>query len=329
MKRRTLGKTGFQVSEIGIGCWQLGGDFGPLDDERAASILDEARSQQIDFWDTADVYGSGQSESRIGHWLREHATEEPRPVIATKVGRNAELYPDGYTKEKVRASLEGSLQRIGGDAIDLAQLHCVPFEVLKTGDIFAWMEDFQQSGLIRYFGASVETVEEGLFCLGHPGIASLQVIFNLFRQDAASQLLPQAEAADVGIIVRLPLASGLLGGKMTANEKFAESDHRNYNADGQCFNVGETFSGIPFNKGVKLVDELRHKLPAEHAMSQWALRWILDFPQVSTIIAGASRSAQVIENAAAATLPSLSPEQHAALSEFYSSEVRPHVRGEI
>lgn len=250
-------------------------------------------------------------------------------MIATKVGRSAELYPDGYTKEKVRASLEGSLKRIGGDSLDLVQLHCVPFEVLKAGDILAWMEDFQQAGLLRHFGASVETLEEGFFCLGHPGIVSLQIIFNLFRQDAVSQLLPQAEAADVGIIVRLPLASGLLGGKMTANEQFSESDHRNFNADGKCFNVGETFSGLPFEKGVELIDELRHKLPTDHAMSQWALRWILDFPQVSTIIAGTSRPAQVAENAAASALPPLSPEQHAALSEFYTQKVRPHVRGAI
>lgn len=329
MKQRTLGKSGFQVSEIGLGCWQLGGDFGPLDDERAQSILNEAREQQIDFWDTADVYGTGQSESRIGRWLQENAPSGPRPTIATKVGRSAELYPDKYTKDRIRTSLEGSLRRIGGEALDLVQLHCVPFEVLKAGDILAWMEDFQQSGLIRHFGASVETVEEGLFCLGHPGIASLQIIFSLFRQDAVPELLPQAEAADVGIIVRLPLASGLLGGKMTVNEEFSEVDHRHYNRDGQRFNVGETFSGLPFEKGVELVEQLRLKLPADHAMGQWALRWILDHPQVSTIIAGTSRPSQVAENAAASALPPLSPERHAELSKFYSEEVRPLVRGPI
>ena len=329
MKRRTLGKSGFQVSEIGLGCWQLGGDFGPLDDQRAKSILDESRERQIDFWDTADVYGAGQSESRIGRWLRENAAAGPRPIVATKVGRSAELYPNGYTKEKVRTSLEGSLRRIGGDALDLVQLHCVPFEVLRAGDILAWMEDFQRSGLIHHFGASVETVEEGLFCLGHPGVVSLQIIFNLFRQDAVPELLPKAEAADVGIIVRLPLASGLLGGKMTANEEFAEVDHRRYNRDGQRFSVGETFSGLPFEKGVELVERLRRKLPTDHAMGQWALRWILDHPQVSTIIAGTSRPSQVAENAAASAIPPLSPEQHAELSKFYSQEVRTHVRGPI
>lgn len=329
MKRRTLGKSGFQVSEIGLGCWQLGGDFGPLDNDRAQSILHEAREQRIDFWDTADVYGAGLSESRIGQWLRENGGDGPRLIVATKVGRSGELYPDKYTKDGVRASLEGSLRRIGGDALDLAQLHCVPFEVLEAGDILAWMEDFQKSGLIRHFGASVETLEEGLFCLGHPGIASLQIIFSLFRQDAVQELLPKAEAADVGIIVRLPLASGLLGGKMTVNEQFAEEDHRRYNRDGQRFNVGETFSGLPFEKGVELVEELRHKLPADHTLGQWALRWILDHPQVSTIIAGASRPAQVTENATASSLPPLSPEQHAELNRFYAEEVRPHVRGPV
>jgi aryl-alcohol dehydrogenase-like predicted oxidoreductase len=329
MKRRTLGKSGFQVSEIGLGCWQLGGDFGPLNDQRAQSILQEARNQQIDFWDTADVYGAGLSETRIGRWLQENAGQGPRPIVATKVGRSAELYPDQYAKQRVRASLEGSLRRIGGEAIDLAQLHCVPFDVLKAGDILAWMEDFQRAGLIRHFGASVETIEEGLFCLGHPGMASLQIIFSLFRQDAAHELLPQAEAADVGIIVRLPLASGLLGGKMTVHEEFAEVDHRRYNRDGQRFNVGETFSGLPFEKGVELVEQLRRELPTDHALGQWALRWILDHPQVSTIIAGTSRPAQVAENAAASALPPLSPEQHDQLSKFYIEQVRPLVRGAI
>jgi aryl-alcohol dehydrogenase-like predicted oxidoreductase len=329
MKQRTLGKSGLQVSEVGLGCWQLGGAFGPLDDQRAESILFEAQERQINFWDTADVYGAGQSELRIGRWLRDHAGTGQRPVIATKVGRSAELYPNGYTKEKVRSSLEGSLRRLGGDALDLAQLHCVPFKVLRAGDILAWMEDFQQSGLIRHFGASVETVEEGLFCLGHPGIASLQIIFSLFRQDAVPELLPQAEAADVGIIVRLPLASGLLGGKMTANEEFSENDHRRYNRDGQRFNVGETFSGLPFETGVQLAENVRRKLPTDHAMGQWALRWILDHPQVSTIIAGTSRPSQVAENAATSGLPPLSPELHSELSKFYTEEVRPNVRGPI
>lgn len=329
MKRRTLGKTGYQVSEIGLGCWQLGGDFGPLDDQRAQAILNEARDQHINFWDTADVYGAGQSESRIGHWLAVNPAVGFHPIVATKVGRGGELYPDKYTKDRVRASLEGSLRRLGGETLDLVQLHCVPFDVLKAGDIFSWMDDFQESGLIRHYGASVETVEEGLYCLGHPGIATLQIIFSLFRQDAIAELLPQAQAADVGIIVRLPLASGLLGGKMTVNEQFAEVDHRHYNRDGQRFNVGETFSGLPFATGIDLVDRLRRKLPADHTLGQWALRWILDHPQVSTIIAGTSRPAQVAENAAASALPPLSVEQHTDLAKFYADEIRPHIRGPV
>lgn len=331
MRYRTLGKTGFQVSEIGLGCWQLGGDFGAMSDDRAQAILDEAARQEINFWDTADVYGAGQSESRIGQWCSQHcgAGGRSRPIIATKVGRSSELYPDQYSRERVRQSLEASRERLGGEAIDLAQLHCVPFEVLRDGEIFGWLDECKQLGLIRHYGASVETVEEGLFCLQQPGIATLQIIFSLFRQDAAAELLPAAREANVGVIVRLPLASGLLGGKLAAGHQFASEDHRNFNRDGQCFNVGETFSGLPFEIGVTLVKELRAFVPAGMPLGTFALRWLLDYPAVSTIIAGTSRPEQVAENAAASDSQPLNGAVREKLARFYRDRVRPHVRGSV
>ncbi len=325
MKTRRLGRTGYQVSEIGLGCWQLGGDFGPVPETLAAEILSTATELGVTFWDTADVYGAGLSERRIAA-----STNRPQGLhIATKLGRDGALYPDKYSKDGVRRSLEGSAERLGVETLDLAQLHCVPQAVLEDGAIFSWMEEFKRDGLIAHWGASVETVEQGLLCLKQAGCATLQIIFNLFRQDAVAQLLPRAADADVGIIVRLPLASGLLSGKFTADHQFAREDHRNYNRDGAFFNVGETFSGLPFAEGVHLVDEMKALLPEETPLAQSALRWILDHEQVSTIIAGVTKPRQLQGNVAAADLPPLGNQRHARLASFYQSEVRPLVRGEI
>src|SRR5690606_12133721 len=219
--------------------------------------------------------------------------------VATKVRRGAGLFPNKYTKQGLRDSLMGSARRLGTTRLDLSQLHCVPTEVLRDGAIFGWMDELQAEGLVRHWGASVETIEEGLLCLEQPGCATLQIIFNLFRQDAAEQLLPRAAEQDVGIIVRLPLASGLLSGKFDKNTRFEAGDHRNYNRDGAAFSVGETLSGIPFERGVELVQELRGLSPEGMPMSQFALRWILDHPQVSTVIAGASKPEQIADNVAA------------------------------
>jgi aryl-alcohol dehydrogenase-like predicted oxidoreductase len=325
MQHRRLGKTGYPVSEIGLGCWQLGGSFGALDDRTADAILDRALALGVDFWDTADVYGDGESETRIGRKLRHHRHVR----VATKVGRAGTLYPDKYTRQGVRLSLEGSARRLGVETIDLAQLHCVPSEVLKNGDIFTWLDDLVQSGLVRHYGASVETIEQGLFCLENPALASLQIIFNLFRQDAAAELLPKARAADVGIIVRLPLASGLLSGKFGKSQTFAPEDHRNFNRDGASFSVGETFSGIPFETGVELVGELDRLNTSGLPLSQLALRWILDHPAVSTIIAGVSKPPQLDDNVLAASRPPLEPALNQRLAEFYTTKVRPTVRGGI
>jgi aryl-alcohol dehydrogenase-like predicted oxidoreductase len=324
MKTRRLGKTGYDVSEIGLGCWQLGGDFGPVGDEEAAAILNAANAAGITFWDTADVYGGGLSESRIGSH-----SKGPAVKVATKLGRSGTLFPNKYTREGVRESLLGSARRLGVETLDLAQLHCVPTAVLRDGAIFGWMDELKAEGLVRHWGASVETIEEGMICLDQPGCATLQIIFNIFRQDAAAKLLPKAAERDVGIIVRLPLASGLLSGKYDKTTNFDPSDHRTYNRDGQAFSVGETFSGIRFERGVELVAELRGLAPEGVPLSQFALRWILDHPQVSTVIAGVSKPEQIADNVAATERKNLFPALMKQLGEWYEEKVKPEIRGGV
>jgi aryl-alcohol dehydrogenase-like predicted oxidoreductase len=323
VESRTLGKSGLRVSEVGLGCWQLGGDFGPCSDDEARAVLEAADASAIRFWDTADVYGAGKSESRIGSYLSDSGADI---AVATKVGRGAGLYPDGYTRDGVRASLEQSAQRLRVEQIDLAQLHCVPPDILKAGELLSWMNEFQQEGLIRAYGASVETIEEAIVALDDPGLTSLQIIFNIFRQNAIDQLFPVAEQRNVGIIVRLPLASGVLSGKMTRNSEFASTDHRNYNRDGAAFSVGETFSGIPFKRAVELADRIKPWVPDNMSMAQMAIRWILDHPAVSTVIVGASRPEQVAENAYVSSLSALPQSLHDQLSELYKSSVEPEIR---
>ncbi len=325
MNTRMLGKTGFEISEIGLGTWQLGGDFGPVGEETSTDILRTARSLGVSFWDTADVYGGGLSESRIGAFK-----DKKEVFVATKLGRGPQFEGMSvFDKKRVRESLQGSIQRLGVEVLDLAQLHCVPTEVLKDGEIFIIMDDMQREGLLRYWGASVENVEEALVCLNHPGIATLQIIFNLLRQDYAWEVLPKAKEANVGIIVRLPLASGLLSGKWTKDTVFPTEDHRNYNRDGAAFNVGETFSGLPFEKGIELVDELTPLLPKNVPLSELALRWILDHEAVSTVIAGVTKPSQLQGNVAAASLNPLDPSLHATLKAWYENSVKTHIRGRI
>ncbi len=327
MHTRLFSRLGAQVSEIGLGCWQLGGDFGAIDEARAEAILWRAIERGVTFFDTADVYGAGRSESLVGRVLR--AAGRGRFTIASKVGRGAGLYPDGYTRAAVRASVEGSLKRLGVETLDLIQLHCVPHAVLKRDEIFDWLRELQSEGKVRAFGASVETVEEGFTSLRHADLASLQVIFNLFRQRPAEELFGEAKRRGVAIIVRLPLNSGLLSGKMSRATHFAPEDHRNYNRDGAAFSVGETFGGIPFDLGVDLVDELRPMLPQGMEMAGFAQRFILDFDAVTTVITGATRPEQVDSNVAAADLNPLDPALHQRLLEFYEQKVRRHIRGDF
>lgn len=324
MQMRKLGKTGYSVSEIGLGCWQLGGDFGPVGDAEATAILKKARSLEVNFWDTADVYGGGQSETRIGEFK-----DKKGVIVATKVGRNDSLFPNKYTRRNVKESLTGSLKRLGVETLDLAQLHTIPTAVMADGEIFNIMDDLRDEGLMRHYGASVESVEEGMICLQHEGVRTLQIIYNLFRQDAAAELLPKAQAQNVGIIVRLPLASGLLAGKYTKQTRFTAQDHRTYNREGKAFFVGETFSGLPFEKGVELVEELKQIAPRGILLSQFALRWLLDQPAVSTVIAGVTNPAQLDDNVEATRRDPLDPELVEELRDWYERKVRPHVRGHI
>jgi aryl-alcohol dehydrogenase-like predicted oxidoreductase len=326
MNIRTLGKTGYEVSEIGLGTWQLGESFGPVSDESAAEILKTARSAEVNFWDTADVYGGGQSERRIG------AFRDKRGVfVATKLARNGEIFPNktGYNKKNIKESLARSLKRLGVETLDLAQLHTIPTDVLRDGEVFTIMDDLRDQGMMRHWGASVENVEEALLAMQSDGCTTLQIIFNLFRQDYITEVFPTAQKRNVGIIVRLPLASGLLSGKWNKDTRFASTDHRNFNANGEKFNVGETFSGLPFDKGVGFAEQLKQMLPAGIPLSQFALRWILDQPAVSTIIAGVTRPEQLRANVDATKREPVDPALVEKLTGWYQDKVRPEIRGRI
>lgn len=325
MNHRTLGKNGFEVSEIGLGCWQIGGDWGEkIDEEKVTEILQTAVENKITFFDTADVYGDGRSEELIGKFLENNSANVK---VATKFGRRADIFPDNYSEEALRECVDNSRKRLGVESLDLLQLHCIPFEELKKGEIFDWLRKLKGEGKIANFGASVETVEEGLFCLEQEGLQSLQIIFNIFRQKPVQELLPQAKKKGVGIIVRLPLASGLLTGKFSKDTEFSENDHRNFNRDGEAFNVGETFAGLPFEKGVELANELKELCPPEMSLTEMSLRWILDQEGVSTIIPGASSTKHIAGNAKASSLPPLSDELKAKIAEFYKEKVHEHIRG--
>lgn len=325
MKTRRIGKDVFEIGEVGMGCWQLGADWGdPLDKDAAFAIMSAAIESGITFFDTADVYGAGRSEEYIGQFIKNCGKSI---TVATKFGRGADVYPDKYSEDRLRRSVDASLERLGTDALDLLQLHCIPYDVLRNGKVFDWLRRLKQEGLIKHFGASVETVEEGLFCLEQDELASLQVIFNIFRQKLVNELLPQAKRRGVGLIVRLPLASGLLTGKFTEDTQFAETDHRHFNRNGECFNVGETFAGLPFEKGVELTVRLKAFLPEGMSMAQMALRWILDHDAVSTIIPGASSPEQAKANAMISGMPPLPDDLHQVLADFYDSDVHQHIRG--
>ena len=325
MQVRRLGKTNVMVSEIGIGCWQFGGDFGPIEDDTSLATLNAAQQANVTFYDTADVYGAGRSERVIGGFASAHKSL----IIATKVGRMPALYPDNYSAEDVTRHIEASLTRLGVSQLDLVQLHCVPPQILRDGALFGIMDDLQSQGLIKAWGASVETIEEAHLCLEQSGCASLQIIFNLYRQDAIWSLFDEAKAKDVGIIVRLPLASGILTGKYDANHQFAETDHRHFNRDGAHFSVGETFSGIAQPVAVSLLESIRPFVPDGWSLSDFALRWILDHDAVSTVIAGCSDPSHISRNVRASKLPRLADDTHTALRDIYERDIRHHIRCQI
>lgn len=326
MKSRRLGKTGYQVSEIGIGCWQFGGDFGPIEDETSTATLTAAKHHDVSFFDTADVYGAGRSERVIGGFAKTSGSDMR---IATKVGRMPALYPNNYASGDIERHLKDSLERLETDTLDLVQLHCVPPQFLEDGALFKTMDSMVEKGLTRYWGASVETLAEAETCLAYPGCASLQIIFNLYRQDAAWSLFDKAKASDVGIIVRLPLASGILTGKFAADHKFADDDHRNFNRDGAHFSVGETFSGIEQSQAVGLLAKIQPFVPEGWSLADFALRWILDHDAVSSVIAGCSKPQHIEANVKASDLPALSSDTHDALKSIYMSDIRPLIRSAL
>lgn len=326
MNYRNFASTGFSASEVGLGAWQLGGaDWGDIDEASALRILQAAVESGTNFFDTADVYGLGRSETLIGQFLRQYR----QPVfVATKLGRFPQPgWPANFTAAAVRQHTEASLRRLGVDALDLTQLHCIPAEVMRQGDVFESLRGLRQEGKIRAFGASVESMDEALLCLEQEGLASLQIIFNIFRQKPITTLFDRAREKNVALIIRLPLASGLLAGKYTKDTRFGEKDHRTFNRDGAAFNVGETFAGLPFETGVGLVEELRPLVPEGWTMAQLAMRWILDFDAVSVVIPGARTVEQARGNASASDLPPLSAELHDRLSRFYGERVHANIRG--
>ena len=328
MHTRPFGSTGVEVSEIGLGTWQLGGtEWGDVSDEQALNTLAAAADAGITFFDTADIYGMGRSETLIGRFLKGRSDRE-RFFVATKLGRHPRPgWPANFTREAVRRHTEDSLRRLQVESLDLTQTHCIPREQMASGKVFEYLRELKREGKIKAFGASVETMDEALLCLEQEELGSLQVIFNIFRQKPIDVLFEQAQKRHAAIIVRLPLASGLLGGHLTRDAVFAEKDHRHFNRDGQYFNVGETFAGLPFERGVELADAIKALVPSGMTMAQFALRWCLDHEAVTTVIPGAKRPEHAKQNAAASDLPGLPAGLHSQLRRFYDDEVGPLIRG--
>ena len=325
MKHRVFGKDGAAISEVGLGCWQLGGDWGTVEDRDAANILKASYEEGVTFFDTADVYGGGRSERIVGDFLKE--IDDERVFVATKVGRG-DIYPDGYSKTAIRSRIEASLERLGVKALDLVQTHCAPTELMRSGEIYEWLQALVDEGLIRRYGASVETADEAVMLIENcEGLYSLQVIFNIFRQKPIDAFFEKAKNAGVGLIARVPLASGTLSGKFSADTHFVESDHRNYNKDGDAFNVGETFAGVPFDRAIELAERMKPLDTDGIGMARMALRWILDFEAVTTVIPGATRAEQARSNASVSELSPLSKKTHEALRTMYESEIASLIRG--
>jgi aryl-alcohol dehydrogenase-like predicted oxidoreductase len=325
VRYRTLGSTELKVSEISFGTWAIGGSWGSVDDAESLRALHKAMEHGVNFFDTADVYGGGHSEELLAKATVGHENEIH---IATKFCRAGDIHdPANYNEKAVRAYCEASLKRLKRDTIDLYQIHCAPFAILQQGLVFEVLDKLQAEGKIRYYGVSVESVEEGLFCLEQSNVRALQVIFNIFRQKPLAELLPAALAKGVGILARLPLASGLLTGKFKAGTQFEADDHRNFNNNGEHFNVGETFAGLGFAKGQELSLQLDWIADGKDSMTRAALRWILDHEAISCVIPGFKNSAQVLDNLGALHVPSFSVDEKSRLSAWYQENVHDHIRG--
>lgn len=322
-----LGRTGRPVSVVGLGCWQLGADWGEVGEEQALAILDAAVDAGVTFLDTADVYGDGRSERLVGALL---AARGPQAglTVATKFGRRADPHvAEAYTLDAFRAWSDRSRENLGVETLDLVQLHCPPTEVFRRDETYDALDTLVSEGRIAAYGVSVETVEEALLAIARPDVASVQIILNVFRRKPLEEVLPAAAEAGVGIIARVPLASGLLSGKFDASTQFSADDHRSYNREGKAFDIGETFSGVPYDVGVAAAQEVARLTPEGATTAQLALRWIIDQPGVTTVIPGASRPEQARANAAAADLAPLDPATLDALRDVYDQRIREHVHG--
>jgi aryl-alcohol dehydrogenase-like predicted oxidoreductase len=320
---RALGRTGWKVSEISFGAWAIGGAWGQVSDEESLAALNQAIDSGINFLDTADVYGNGRSHRLLAQ-LKKSRKEEI--IVATKMGRRLPKQTvEGYSRENLTSWVEDNLHTLETDALDLVQLHCPPTSAYYHPEIFGVLDDLVQAGKIRFYGLSVERVEEALKAIEYPNLQTVQIIFNCFRQRPAELFFPQAKAKQVGILARVPLASGLLTGKFSADTQFEADDHRNFNRQGQRFDAGETFSGVDYEVALSAVEEIRALLPPGVSMSQLALRWILMFEAVTCAIPGGKRPTQVADNAAASNLPPLTPEIMAGIRTIYNAKIRPTV----
>ena len=320
MKHRDLGKTGMKISEVSFGSWAIGAGWGTVDDKDSLAALHKAVDLGINFIDTADVYGMGHSEQLIAQMRKERSEQL---YVATKAGRKLDPHvAEKYTPQNIRGFIQESLKNLKVDALDLLQLHCPPREVYYTPELFDALDGMVKEGLIKNYGVSVEKVEEALKAIEFPGVKTVQIIFNMFRQRPAELFFREAKARKIGVIVRVPLASGLLTGKMTRETSFEKDDHRNYNREGQAFDRGETFAGVDYEKGLQAVEELKRIKPKDFTMAQFALKWILMHDAVSCTIPGAKRPSQVEDNCRASDLPDLSKQVLDGVREIYEKDVK-------
>ncbi|MER6016383.1 aldo/keto reductase [Streptomyces bluensis] len=325
MDQRVIGRLGQQVSVVGLGTWQLGADWGDVDDKDALAVLEAAAEAGVTFFDTADVYGDGRSEQTIAAFLR--GRPDLRVLVATKMGRRVEQIPQNYVLDNFRAWNDRSRRNLGVDRIDLVQLHCPPTPVYSSDEVFDALDTLVDEGRVAAYGVSVETTAEALTAIARPNVASVQIILNAFRMKPLREVLPAAEKAGVGIIARVPLASGLLSGTYTKDTVFAANDHRTFNRHGESFDQGETFSGVDFETGVEAAAEFSALAPEGRTPAQLALRWIIQQPGVSTVIPGARSPEQVRANAAAAELAPLSEETLTAIQDLYDRRIKDQVEG--
>ncbi|SDG34344.1 Predicted oxidoreductase [Lentzea fradiae] len=321
MEKRNAGRLNREVGVVGLGCWQLGADWGEVDENDALSLLHAAADNGVDFFDTADVYGDGRSETLVGRFLKER--KDDGIFVATKMGRRLpEQTPEGYTRENFLAWNDRSRRNLGVDTLDLVQLHCPPTAVYSRDEVYDTLDEMVEQQRIAAYGVSVEKVEEALEAIKRPNVASVQIILNAFRLKPLDTVLPAAAEAGIAIIARVPLASGLLSGRYTADTTFGADDHRNFNRNGEAFDVGETFSGVPFEVGLEAVERLRPLVPEGATMAQFALRWIIDQPGVTVVIPGARNVEQAAANVGAAALE---PVDSKAVEAVYDELIRPHV----